>query len=606
MLVIALALGGAATVRLVGVAHDLRRAERLVDDASAAVTAGRLAEGSASLDEAERLLLQANESLRGSVELDLLGWLPGLHQNLQSLEDSVDVAATVIHGGTKVLDAAGPLQGPDGRLEVSMSAGAIPLDAVSAVQAEISVLTDQLLLVGDPPDPPLLVPQIRELRTAVHDEVVERRRQLGVLDRGLDLLAQVAGAEGPRRYLIAVANTAEMRGSGGMILNYGVLEGRDGTLDLTSFGRIDELALTEPVRDDLVPADYLARWTGFDPLLRWRQANLSGDFTVVAPVLEAMYTKATRLPVNGVIQVDPAGLAALLDGVGPVTVPELGEVRGDNVVALTLNEAYVRFPDVEQRSDVLGDVAEAAFRKLVDGEVPSLRTLGRRLAEAVDGRHIVMHATSQRTQADLAALGADGAYPTLDGPDAMALTVQNLSGTKLDYYLDSALELTGDRPAGELGSLTSTITLTNTAPADATTPRYIFGPLDAASPIAAGVARSLVTLYLPLGTSVEAVSGDATLEPVSTGVEAGRPYASFIVDVPAASARTVTLGLRLAPRPEGAYSLLLLPSPRVRPTSAVVDVDTEDGHLRGTVLLDRTWSFGPVADPAQVPAPVYR
>ncbi len=240
-----------------------------------------------------------------------------------------------------------------------------------------------------------------------------------------------------------------------MILNYGVLEGADGTIDLTDFGRIDELGPVGPVPPELLPADYLARWAGFDARTRFRQANLAGDFTLVAPTLEAMYTSATDRPVDGVIQVDPQGLAAILEAVGPVTVPEVGEVTSETVVALTLNEAYFRFPDVEERSDVLGDVAEAAFRRLVDGDFPSLRPLAESIVEAVDGRHFVMHSATAAVEEAITAFGADGAYPQIDEVDTVALTAQNLAGNKLDYYLDTDLQLTGERPQGQLGTMTA-------------------------------------------------------------------------------------------------------------------------------------------------------
>src|SRR5690606_32981303 len=110
-------------------------------------------------------------------------------------------------------------------------------------------------------------------------------------------------------------------------------------IDLLHFGDIDELAVPGPLPDDVVPADYRTRWEGFDHLERFRQANLAADYTVVAPVLEELYRQATGLPVDGVIQIDPSGLAAILEGIGPVQVEELGEVRADNVVSLTLNEA---------------------------------------------------------------------------------------------------------------------------------------------------------------------------------------------------------------------------------------------------------------------------
>jgi len=599
-------LVGVAVLRLASAGQDLRDAHDLVDAAATAIEEGRLADARSALDQAQAIALDTNNALYESVELRLLGWLPVARQNLESLRDSVGLAATVIDGGRRVLGAAIPLESPAGKFEVSLADGTIPLDAVSAAGREITALAGQLPSRVPADEPAFLLPQARELRTDVYEEAARRRSQLDVLGHGLRLLEQLAGGDGPRRYVIAVANTAEMRGSGGMVLNYGVLEGRDGVIDLTEFGRIDELALEAPVPDALVPEDYLARWNGFDPLLRWRQANLAGDFTVVAPVLEAMYSTARGETVDGVIQVDPQGLAAILDGVGPVTVPELGEVRGDNVVDLTLNQAYVRFPGIEDRSDVLGDVAEAAFRRLVDGDIPSLRLLATRLAEAVGGRHLLMHATGTRAQNELVAFGADGAYPGDDEADAMALTVQNLAGNKLDYFLDTRLEVTGRREAGAIGELEAEVTITNTAPLGATEPAYVFGPGPTETALPAGVERALVTLYLPAGTSLEGSSGDRPVEPVSAGTEGARPYVAFIVDVPAGQARTLTLSLRLAPAPPGPYALDLIPSPRVRPTGVVVDIATGAGNLHGDVELDRHWRLVEGEEPRVVLAPAFR
>ena len=599
-------LGLRGVVRLAFVARDLRQAENLVDEASTALVEGRLRDATRALDRAEGLVLGANEALRDAPELDLVGWVPGFHQNLVALEESVELAATVIHGGVRILAESDPLQSAEGTLEVSLSDGTVPLEAVAAAQQRISELSTHLLPAIRKDAPPLLLPPVRELRDAVHDEAVSRSQQLEVLGRGLGLLRHLAGGEGPRRYLLAVSNTAEMRGTGGMILNYGVLEGADGTIDLTDFGRIDELGPVGPVPPELLPTDYLARWAGFDARTRFRQANLAGDFTLVAPTLEAMYTSATDRPVDGVIQVDPEGLAAILEAVGPVTVPEVGQVTSETVVALTLNEAYFRFPNVEERSDVLGDVAEAAFRRLVDGDFPSLRPLAESIVEAVDGRHFVMHSATAAVEAAITAFGADGAYPPIDEVDTVALTAQNLAGNKLDYYLDTDLQLTGERPQDQLGTMTARITLTNTAPAGVTEPRYIFGPGVSPTSVPAGVLRSVVTLYLPFGSSLEGAAGDATVEPASSGTEGGRPYASFIVDVPASEVRTVELTLQLAPRTARGYELRLVPAPRVRPTTVTLDIATEAGALAGRVELNREWVVVPGRAPVASRPPAYR
>ena len=56
------------------------------------------------------------------------------------------------------------------------------------------------------------------------------------------------------------------------------------------------------------------------------------------------------------------------------------------------------------------------------------------------------------------------------------------------------------------GSGRSSMSATFPAPVGVTEPRYIFGPLTQAHP-PAGVLRSLVTWYLPLGASLEAADG---------------------------------------------------------------------------------------------------
>lgn len=601
-----LLVAGLGVAQLAGAANDLRKAEDLVDEAAAALEDGRLGDAEDALAAAQSKVLSANERVRTSLPLRMAGMIPVASTNLDILKDSIDVAADTIYGGSRILDASSPLEGPDGRLEVSLDEGAMPVEAVERAQVEIAALLTELAPLRDAPPSRWVAPPIRTLHDAVYEAAVERRDHLRVLSRGLSLLREIAGVDAPRRYVIAVANTAEMRGTGGMILNFGLLEGQDGAVDLTHFGRIDEFPLVTPLAETVVPADYLERWRGFDPLSRVRQANLAADFELVAPVLEEMFTSATRLPVNGVIQIDPQGLAAILEGVGPVDITGLGRVDASNVVPLTLNEAYIRFPDVDQRSDILGDVAEAALRKLVDGEFPSIRRLAEAIATAVDGRHIIVHANTEEAQREIAMFGADGSFPGLDDADAIGFTAQNLSGNKLDYYLDTHLALTGDLPDGDLGALQLAITLDNTAPAGATSPQYIFGPGPGPTAQPAGVLRSLVTVYLPFGTNLVGSAGDKLLEPVSTGTEGGRPYASFIVDVPASSTRRVELSFRTRPLPPGDQELLVMPSPRVRPTTVEVDVTTDSGPLVGEVSMDRTWRFASDREPVAVLAPAFR
>jgi hypothetical protein len=95
-------------------------------------------------------------------------------------------------------------------------------------------------------------------------------------------------------------------------------------------------------------------------------------------------------------------------------------------------------------------------------------------------------------------------------------------------------------------------------------------------------------------------------ERVPTGTEAGRPYVSFTYDVPAGESRSLSLSLRLAPRPSGAYEIHLVPSPFIHPTTATIDIATGDDRIDTALTLDRTWVVSDDRDPEQTLAPIYQ
>ncbi|MDQ2648282.1 MAG: DUF4012 domain-containing protein [Actinomycetota bacterium] len=607
-----IALGAAAAVaavfallagyRLVGAAQDLRAARSLLESAEESISEGRVSDARSALAEASGRLIDAQRSLsKGRLELDVVRALPIAGDNLVDLRQSVTLAAQLASGGVRILDAAGPLIGANGTLDVSLAQGQVPLEPVAAVLSEIELLRTSLPVASDlDDDPGLLVGPVQDLHDRIVGEVVDRRAQLDNLSAGLSLLYEMAGGLGDRGYLIAVANTSEMRGSGGMVLSYGGLLGVDGKFTLPAFGRIDDLFLDDPITREsvrTVPDDYLARWDGFEPLRLWRNANLAADFSVVAPVLLQMGTTAAQAQLDGVIQIDPQGLAALLEGVGPIEVDEIGEVNADNVVDLVLHDAYVKYPGIQSRSDVLEEVARGAFTKLVNGDFPSLRPLGAALTEAVRGRHLMMHATTPAAEVWLDQLGARGTLPDPQGPDSFHLSVQNVSANKLDYFVDTAVELTGDRSPRTPSRIQAKVVVRNSATPGTTQPSYIYGPFDRSQQ--AGLYRAVVSLYLPAGTNVGPVTGDPTRYPAISVSEDGRPLVSYTIDLPAGQRHEAIIELELAPRKDEPYELILVPAPRVRPTIWRLGIETGRGFLAQTIPLEESLVVPAEAEPVQ-------
>jgi hypothetical protein len=572
--VVLLAIGLFSTLQLLRAEHKLSRARSSLIAAEADVKAGALGRARERLTSAEAEISSATLILHDDPALTLAGVVPVVHQNLISLRRSVALVLQMADSGGQILDTVKPLEDSAGRVNVPLREGAVPLDIVAKLRDQVGDFSASLPGPDEAPSQSFLVGPVGKLQRQVFAEASRRRHEFSATAGALGLLSDMAGANGPRHYLIAVANAAEMRATGGMILSFGVLSSADGKFTLDRFGPINDIALPQPAQVNPVP-DYVKRLSEFSPTLFWRNANLGADYLQVAPVMAAMYQTATGRSVDGVIQVDSMGLSALLRGIGPVTVPDLGQVNADNAVALTLNETYTRFPDRPIRQEYLGQVAEAAFHRLVEGNYPSLRQLGSALTDAVNRRNVIFWSSRPAGERPAVQLHADGSIP--DTPDFADLTVQNLTGNKLDYYLDTGLRLTGRRQAGKLGHLTAEITVSNTAPRDGR-PAYVFGPFR--PEFQPGEYRGLVSLYLPEGASVSHSSGLDQPDTLTMSADGARTVVSFRTALQAGESRVVTLDLALTPRPAGRYELDLVPVPRVRPTAVTVDVDAGDHRVR--------------------------
>jgi hypothetical protein len=231
---------------------------------------------------------------------------------------------------------------------------------------------------------------------------------------------------------------------------------------------------------------------------------------------------------------------------------------------------------------VLSSVAEAAFRKLVTGDYPTVRRLAEALIAAVDQRHVIMHSARPSAQRSIIALGAEGYLPDARS-EFVHMTVQNVTANKLDYYVDSELRLSGQWRPGKLGKIHAEIELHNTAPPGGRPP-YVFGP--ATPDLRQGEYRGWVTLYLPVGARILS-SGGSPENPPWLVSEVDRSAVHFVAIAPAGERTVVSLDLELPVRQGKNIALQLVPSPRLRPTSLTVDLDEGNERLRGTLPLTK-------------------
>jgi len=565
-------LAGPATAAMARASAPAQTGADMARRALSATNQAQTGQAAVDYKQAEVSFAQAGNRLHGP--LTSLGRaVPGLSANLEASRTLVDIGQRLASAGdrlTTVVDAR----------ELRVSDGSVSLPDV---QRLAPVLADAARVLKESKerlasaDRPYLVPPleraIRELSTQLSRDTEAAQRAA----EGARLLPALLGGNGPRRYFLAFQNNAELRGSGGLIGNWGELLADDGRVRLGHFGRLEELIFGS--RPDPVlhaPQEFLDRYRGFDVTTSWQQVNVSPDFPTTARVISELYPQSGGKPVDGVIAVDPPGLAALLALTGPVQVPQWPEpITQANVVDVTLRAAYERFPVQDQRVPFLDELFRTVFEKVTSSDLGNPATIARSLGEATRGDHLSVYLNDAEGQALMTRLGADGGVPPVNG-DSLAVVDQNLAANKVDFYLHRHVryDVTLDpssAPANLQGRIR--VTLENQAPS--TGPDGVIGPY--LPQFAPGENLTYLSLYSPFAVRASTLDGQALA--LDTQPELGRLAHSATVSIPSGQARTVDLEVsgRLELEGSGWYRLDLGHQPVIVPDDVEVSLAVPPG-----------------------------
>ena len=389
---------------------------------------------------------------------------------------------------------------------------------------------------------PYLAQPVREALGKIHTQLARANREAQHAAVAAELAPAIFGGQGPRTYLLVVQNNAESRATGGFIGSYGLITAQDGKLHVGDLLRSGTWNNTLRVLPDVTfgtPDDYRTRYTQFDPATTLQNVNLSPDFPSVAQVLMSLAPQAGLTKVDGVLAVDPEGLAALLQLTGPVSVAGWPtEITADNVVQVTLRDAYAAFADTPERVDFLGDVAHVAVDEATSGNLGRPAQIAKVLGAAAHEGHLILAFARPEEQKLAVELGVSGRMDPVRS-DAVAVTTSNAGANKIDYYLQRSVRYTvildpNTRATAAHVSGSLDVTLDNTAPAEGL-PQIVIGPFDAR--FYAGENRSLVSIYTPLRIAGAQINGKSAK--VSPGAERGRRVYSLFTQMPARSTSTV-------------------------------------------------------------------
>jgi hypothetical protein len=590
-------LGGAALVVLIGALvapaalalltsrAGLTRGALAVERGMEAARQGDVEAAAEAFNQAQTAFATASARLESPLATPGLA-VPVLGPNLASVRTISATAADLTRTGAAVTAAA--------PRSLNFVGGRAPLEEIRELEPSLAAAAGSLRraqISVDGLEQAYLLPVLRDQVAAFDGQLRQAADDAEVAAQALAVLPEILGGDGMRRYFLMVQNNAELRATGGFMGNYGELVVEDGRIRLERIGRPQDLnEAGPPVKSLVAPDDYLTRYRRFEVANTWQNVNLSPDLPTVGQVIAGLYPQSGGDPIDGVIVVDPVGLAGFLRLIGPIEVaPWPAPLTSDNVVDVTLNRAYVEFDDNNDRIDFLGDVAEVVADTFSRSDLGGPSGIFNALGEPARGGHLAAWFTRPEEQA-LADRADFAARVEPVTSDSLMVINQNAGGNKIDYYLrrqvsyQAQLVPDGDqfRVSGRLR-----VDMENQAPSDGL-PDYVIGPFD--SRFEAGENHSYVSLYSPLNLAGARWEG----EPLALEAERelGRNVYSAFLSIPAGATRTLEVELEggLTSLPGGWYELDLLHQPLLVAGRVSAKIEVPDGwrisEVVGATLSD--------------------
>ncbi|MDQ1419901.1 MAG: hypothetical protein QOJ52_1863 [Acidimicrobiaceae bacterium] len=500
----------------------------------------------ATVGQADRQLRAGANLTRDSIWLKLLAPLPIVGPQVkaaQVLSGSAahvgDIAYQAAVKARTQLDA--PRSGPAARLHL--------IDALRQDMVEVNQQLDQVTTHTEGH----LTKSLVKAREKLVDKLVQAKTQL---DDGITITATLRSMlAGPRTYLVLAGNNAEMR-SGGITTAAGLIHFEGGDLTTGNFISSFDLFLPEsksvPVPDEI---KHLYGW--MQPGQEWRTTDTSPNWPAVAKIYSQMSANSPFGKVDGVLFVDVVALRSVLSVVGPVTVNGF-KYSADNVLPRVLFTNYLLYPTLDQtnaRRDVQSSVAKEAFSALRGGAF-SIPKLAHELQIDAKGRHLLAWSADPGEETMWAKLGADGAL----GPNKMMVSVQNVSASKLDFFIKPIVTMQVQR-FSEHQQVDMYVTLTN--PRRPVTSPYIEGGTKCC--VVPGDQRIYLLLYLPASaTNIRSYKPDFS----TAGTDGGMTVVGMIYVVPYGQTSQVHISFYLPP---SQTFVILVPSSRVLPVQYIVN-----------------------------------
>lgn len=400
-------------------------------------------------------------------------------------EGTLEIAQTALRGPNKIIE-----RDPD-----DPEANArIRLDRVEEIRGIVTRVRSDVRAARRALESVTLGRLPRRLRPGVVngiEDAAAAERLLARAEAGFAILPSVLGAEGPRTYLLAMQNSAELRGTGGAILRFKLLRFDDGEPSFVEGGNVYRFDIDRRPISIPLPADawYVA---GIEDAQRFGNANWSPHWPLSARLTVEYAEASSRIhseldvpDVDGVIAVDPIALDMMLEGAGKVRTRGGRPIRRSNAIPFLFHKAYQQFPNPGVRRALLNQIVDSFYAGVTKPAQPTELVQG--MADALSEKHVQIWMEDPVEQAFIERMDWDAGIREAEGSDFLYVVEQNVGGNKLNYSERQEHSMTV-RLEGDDALVSTAIDIVN--PVLYPDPRYWLGDSH-------GKHRPMLNVYVP-------------------------------------------------------------------------------------------------------------
>jgi hypothetical protein len=423
------------------------------------MTSGQFDLAASSFDESYEILNQANKDVLGigGKFSDILRFVPGVSKvatanYILAAGQSLALSGKHLANSAESLNSLeNPINQKDSDSQPALTEIFLKLrDGANSANDELKKAQDNLNKVNSSDLPEEIRPNFFELKEKLPTVIASLD---GFLDNS-QIILDILGYNGPRKFLFLFQNNQEIRATGGFIGSYGILD--------ISNGRIKKLFVDDIYNPDgqlkakIIPPEPIqkmsAAWTMHD-------ANWFPDFPASAEKISWFYEKTGGPTVDGVIAVTPNLIQNLLEITGPIEMPEYETtVDKNNFIEKTQYEVEVDYDkELNRPKKFIADLTPKIFDKVFSTRsIPDMIKILDIFNTSLKEKHLLVYSKNYNLQKLISAQGWSGEMRNTS-KDYLSVVNTNINGFKTDGVIDETIDHESEIQGN--GSIVDTVTV---------------------------------------------------------------------------------------------------------------------------------------------------